>query len=513
MPLDVPPQVCITKDNTQLHVDGILYFQVTDPRLASYGSTNYVLAITQLAQTTLRSVIGRMELDRTFEERDQINAAVVAALDEAAPNWGVKVLRYEIKDLTPPAEILRAMQAQITAEREKRAVIATSEGRRQEQINIAQGAREAAIAQVGRREAGRDQQRAGAGGGDPARSPRPTRRRSARSPRRSRVPGGMSAVNLKVAEQYIAQFGNLARTTNTLILPANVADVAGMIATAMSVVKSAGTERGVPRQRDRTRGRHGDRRAARSSSPAARRDSAPRRRACSSDAGGNVVHRRPEGRRRARAAPRELGEAARSCAPTSPTRRAARPRSRRRSTRFGGVHGLVNCAGIVHGEKVVGKDGAAFARGLRARDQHQPGRHVQPDPARRRGDGDEHAERRRRARRDRQHGVGRGVRRPDRPGRLQRVEGRRRRHDAADRARARALRHPRDDDRAGHLRDADDGRACTPEVQESLGKMVPFPPRLGRPAEFASLVREIVENAMLNGEVIRLDGAIRMAPK
>src|SRR4029453_17668357 len=146
IPLDVPPQICITKDNTQLQVDGILYFQVTDPKLASYGASNYVLAITQLAQTTLRSVIGRMELDKTFEERDQINASVVSALDAAAPNWGVKVLRYEIKDLTPPAEILRSMQAQITAEREKRAVIATSEGKRQEQINIAQGAREAAIA-------------------------------------------------------------------------------------------------------------------------------------------------------------------------------------------------------------------------------------------------------------------------------------------------------------------------------------------------------------------------------
>ena len=146
IPLDVPPQVCITKDNTQLQVDGILFFQVTDPKLASYGASNFILAITQLAQTTLRSVIGRMELDRTFEERDQINAQVVSALDEAAPNWGVKVLRYEIKDLTPPAEILRAMQAQITAEREKRAVIATSEGKRQEQINLAEGARAAAIA-------------------------------------------------------------------------------------------------------------------------------------------------------------------------------------------------------------------------------------------------------------------------------------------------------------------------------------------------------------------------------
>ena len=163
IPLDVPSQICITRDNTQLQVDGILYFQVTDPKLASYGSSNYVLAITQLAQTTLRSIIGRMELDKTFEERDQINAAVVAALDEAAPSWGVKVLRYEIKDLTPPAEILRSMQAQITAEREKRAVIATSEGRRQEQINVAQRRARGGDREVRRREAGRDQQRAGRG--------------------------------------------------------------------------------------------------------------------------------------------------------------------------------------------------------------------------------------------------------------------------------------------------------------------------------------------------------------
>ncbi|TMG88773.1 MAG: paraslipin, partial [Betaproteobacteria bacterium] len=147
IPFDVPSQICITKDNTQLQVDGILYFQVTDPKLASYGSSNFMVAITQLAQTTLRSVIGKMELDRTFEERDHINGLVVAALDQAASNWGVKVLRYEIKDLTPPKEILHAMQAQITAEREKRAVIATSEGRQQEQINLAAGARAAAIAQ------------------------------------------------------------------------------------------------------------------------------------------------------------------------------------------------------------------------------------------------------------------------------------------------------------------------------------------------------------------------------
>ncbi len=146
IPLDVPPQVCITRDNTQLQVDGILYFQVTDPMRASYGSSNYVAAITQLAQTTLRSVIGKMELDKTFEERDHINTSIVNAIDESAANWGVKVLRYEIKDLTPPKEILHAMQAQITAEREKRALIAASEGRKQEQINIATGEREASIA-------------------------------------------------------------------------------------------------------------------------------------------------------------------------------------------------------------------------------------------------------------------------------------------------------------------------------------------------------------------------------
>ena len=165
VPLDVPSQVCITRDNTQLQVDGIIYFQVTDPMRASYGSSNYIVAITQLAQTLLRSVIGKMELDKTFEERDHINASVVSALDEAALNWGVKVLRYEIKDLTPPKEILHAMQAQITAEREKRALIAASEGRKQEQINIATGEREAFIARSEGEAPGRDQQGPGRGGG------------------------------------------------------------------------------------------------------------------------------------------------------------------------------------------------------------------------------------------------------------------------------------------------------------------------------------------------------------
>ncbi|HVE48289.1 MAG TPA: stomatin-like protein [Casimicrobiaceae bacterium] len=238
IPLDVPPQICITKDNTQLQVDGILYYQVTDPKLASYGSSNYVLAITQLAQTTLRSVIGRMELDRTFEERDQINATVVSSLDEAAMSWGVKVLRYEIKDLTPPAEILRSMQAQITAEREKRAVIATSEGRRQEQINIAAGAREAAIAQSEGEKQAEINNAQGEAAAILARA-EATAKAIRQIAEAIESPGGLQAVNLRVAEQYINEFGNLARTNNTLIVPTNVADVAGMIATAMSVVRTA----------------------------------------------------------------------------------------------------------------------------------------------------------------------------------------------------------------------------------------------------------------------------------
>jgi regulator of protease activity HflC (stomatin/prohibitin superfamily) len=237
IPLDVPPQVCITRDNTQLQVDGILYFQVTDPKLASYGSSNYITAITQLAQTTLRSVIGRMELDKTFEERDHINTAVVSAIDDSAANWGVKVLRYEIKDLTPPQEILHAMQAQITAEREKRALIAASEGRKQEQINIATGEREAAIA----RSEGEKQAAINRAQGEAA-AILAIADASAEAIRKTAAaiqsPGGSDAVNLKVAEQYVNAFGELARTNNTLILPANLGDMSSLIATAMQVVKT-----------------------------------------------------------------------------------------------------------------------------------------------------------------------------------------------------------------------------------------------------------------------------------
>lgn len=238
IPLDVPSQVCITRDNTQLQVDGVLYFQVTDPMRASYGSSNFISAITQLAQTTLRSVIGKLELDRTFEERDFINSSIVSSLDEAALNWGVKVLRYEIKDLTPPAEILRAMQAQITAEREKRALIAASEGRRQEQINIATGEREAAIA----RSEGEKQAQINKAEGEAAATiaiANATAEAIGKVAQALQQPGGLEAINLQVAEKYVEAFAGVAKEGNTLILPANLADVSSLIASAMTVVKSS----------------------------------------------------------------------------------------------------------------------------------------------------------------------------------------------------------------------------------------------------------------------------------
>jgi regulator of protease activity HflC (stomatin/prohibitin superfamily) len=236
VPLDVPSQVCITRDNTQLQVDGILFFQITDPMRASYGSSDYIVAITQLAQTTLRSVIGKMELDKTFEERDVINAAVVSALDEAALNWGVKVLRYEIKDLTPPAAILHSMQAQITAEREKRALIAASEGRRQEQINIATGEREAYIA----RSEGAKQAEINKAQGEAA-AIAAVAEATAEAIRKIaaaiREPGGEQAVQLKVAEKAVDAYGHLARTNNTMIVPGHMGEVAALIGTAMTLLK------------------------------------------------------------------------------------------------------------------------------------------------------------------------------------------------------------------------------------------------------------------------------------
>lgn len=244
IPLDVPSQVCITKDNTQLQVDGVLYFQVTDPMKASYGSSNFVVAITQLSQTTLRSVIGKLELDKTFEEREFINHSVVNALDEAAANWGVKVLRYEIKDLTPPKEILHAMQAQITAEREKRALIAASEGKRQEQINLASGAREAAI----QKSEGEKQAAINTAQGEAAAIlavAEANAQAIAKIGHAIRSEGGTEAVNLKVAEEYVAAFGNLAKHGNTLIVPGNLGEMSSMIASALQIVKGQKAEKAI----------------------------------------------------------------------------------------------------------------------------------------------------------------------------------------------------------------------------------------------------------------------------
>ena len=243
VPLDTPSQVCITKDNTQLTVDGVLFFQVTDPQRASYGTSNYIIAITQLAQTTLRSVVGRMELDKTFEERDLINKSVVTAIDEAALNWGVKVLRYEIKDLTPPAVILQAMQQQITAEREKRAVVAASEGRKLEQINLATGAKEAAIAQS----EGEKQAEINKAQGQAAATlaiAQATAEALRMVAEATNAPGGMNAVNLQVAEKYVEAFSKLAKEGNTLVVPANLGDLSTLITSAMTMVKGTGDANG-----------------------------------------------------------------------------------------------------------------------------------------------------------------------------------------------------------------------------------------------------------------------------
>jgi regulator of protease activity HflC (stomatin/prohibitin superfamily) len=240
VPLDVPEQVCITRDNTQLAVDGIIYYQVVDPRLASYGTSNYVLAITQLAQTALRSEVGKMELDKTFESRDEINHKVVSVLDEAGRTWGIKVLRYELKSLTPPESILRAMQAQITAEREKRAVIAKSEGQRQQEINIADGARQAAILQS--EGAKQSQINKAQGEATAIQLVADATANAVKAVAASmETKGGMEAANLKVAQQYVDAFANLAKAGNTLIIPSNISDVASVVASAMTVMERTRT--------------------------------------------------------------------------------------------------------------------------------------------------------------------------------------------------------------------------------------------------------------------------------
>jgi regulator of protease activity HflC (stomatin/prohibitin superfamily) len=234
---DIPAQVCITRDNVQVGVDGVLYMKVLNPERASYGISNFVFAISQLAQTTLRSEIGKIDLDRTFEERMNINASVVTELDKASEPWGVKVLRYEIKNITPPHDVLAAMEKQMRAEREKRAVILTSEGARDANINNAEGDKQQVIKAS---EARRQQQINEAEG--QAEAILAVARATAEGIRQVadaiRQPGGLEATQLRVAENYVTQFGHLAQQTNTLILPANVADIASMVATAMRVFQT-----------------------------------------------------------------------------------------------------------------------------------------------------------------------------------------------------------------------------------------------------------------------------------
>jgi regulator of protease activity HflC (stomatin/prohibitin superfamily) len=233
--LDIAEQVCITKDNVQVAVDGILYLQILDPKLASYGIANYVFAISQLAQTTLRSEIGKIDLDRTFEERATINAAVVSELDKATAPWGVKVLRYEIRNINPPTDVLEAMEKQMRAEREKRAVILTSEGDRDAKVNYAEGEKQRVIKES---EAKKQQQINEAEG--QAAAILAVASATAEGLRQVgaalREEGGDAAMRLRIAEQYVEQFGALAKAANTLVLPANLSDVGSMIALATKLV-------------------------------------------------------------------------------------------------------------------------------------------------------------------------------------------------------------------------------------------------------------------------------------
>lgn len=234
--LDIPEQICITRDNVQVGVDGVLYLQVLDPERASYGITNYGFAISQLAQTTLRSEIGKIDLDRTFEERSSINSNIVAELDKASDPWGVKVLRYEIKNINPPADVLGAMEKQMRAEREKRAVILTSEGERDAKINEAEGEKQQVIKQS---EAVQQQQINEAEGEAAAilAIATATAEGLSRVAKSLNEEGGQSAMQLRVAENYLEQFGNIAKEGNTLVVPANLADISSMISLATNIVK------------------------------------------------------------------------------------------------------------------------------------------------------------------------------------------------------------------------------------------------------------------------------------
>ena len=241
--IDIAEQVCITKDNVQVGVDGVLYLQVLDPERASYGILDYVFAISQLAQTTLRSEIGKIDLDRTFEERAAINANVVSELDKATDPWGVKVLRYEIRNINPPADVLEAMEKQMRAEREKRALVLESEGIRDAEINKAEGEKQKVIKES---EASRQQQINEAEGQAQAilAVAGATAEGLSRVAAAVHAPGGQEAMQLRVAEQYVEQFGRLAQAANTLVVPANLSDVASMLALAMRVLRRDGDPAG-----------------------------------------------------------------------------------------------------------------------------------------------------------------------------------------------------------------------------------------------------------------------------
>ena len=236
--MEIPSLDCITSDNVSVSLDGVLYIQVIDSKLSAYGIDDYRIAASQLAQTSLRSVIGKIELDRTFEERESLNQQVVAAIDEAAQNWGIKVLRYEIKDISPPKTVMEAMEKQMKAEREKRAAIATSEGDRQSRINRSEGLKTEAI-QVSE---GEKQKRINEAEGQ-AKEIELVARATAEGIRQVAeslsLSGGETAANLRVAEKYIAEFGNLAKENNTMIIPANMGDISSMVATVMSVLGHA----------------------------------------------------------------------------------------------------------------------------------------------------------------------------------------------------------------------------------------------------------------------------------
>ncbi len=234
--VDIPEQICITKDNVQVHVDGILYLQVLDAQRASYGISDYHFAISQLAQTALRSEIGKIDLDKTFEERTHVNAQVVTELDKATVPWGIKVLRYEIKNITPPQDVLAAMEKQMRAEREKRAVILSSEGERDAAINNAEGHKQKVIKES---EASRQRQVNEAEGQSQAilKVAEATAEGLRKVAEAVSQPGGVEALQLRVAEQWVREFGNLAKAGNTLVVPANLSDVSSMVALAMKVAR------------------------------------------------------------------------------------------------------------------------------------------------------------------------------------------------------------------------------------------------------------------------------------